>query len=249
MKTSASKPVLALVLPIYNEEEQLAASVSELCAYAEKELQAYDWRVIVGDNASTDRSPQIYAELEKTNSRLGHVRLEQKGRGRMLKKIWAEEPFDVSLYMDVDLSTRLKHVRPCVDAIAFNGYDLASGSRLKRGAKVVGRSLKREITSRGYIYIIRALAWSHLSDYQCGFKAVSKEAALRLLPLVEDPAWFFDSELLLLAEKGGFKIYEEPVYWQDDPGTTVNVYTTARDDLRGLARVVRERPWKNLKER
>ena len=119
-------------------------------------------------------------------------------------------------------------------------------ARLK-GAKVVGRSLKREITSRGYIYLIKALAWSHLSDYQCGFKAISKKAALELLPLVEDVTWFFDSELLLLAEKAGYRIYEEPVHWEDDPGTTVNVYTTARDDLMGLARVMRERPWRKLK--
>ena len=241
-------PVLALILPIYNEEEQLAESIARLCAYAEKTLADYDWRVIVGDNASTDRSPQIYATLEKENRRLGHVRLEQKGRGRMLKKIWMDESFDVSLYMDVDLSTGLEHIRACVEAIARHGYDLASGSRLRKGAKVVGRSLKREITSRGYIYLIKSLAWSQLSDYQCGFKAISKQAALRLLPLVEDPAWFFDSELLLLAEKSGFKIYEEPVHWTDDPGTTVNVLTTARDDIKGLVRVVRERPWKKLKD-
>lgn len=249
MNTTDKKTELALVLPIYNEEDQLAWSVGELCKYADKELGDYDWRVIVGDNASTDRSPEIYAGLEKENPRIGHVRLEQKGRGRMLKKIWLEEPFDVSMYMDVDLSTSLDHIKPCVDAIAHKGYDIASGSRLKKGAKVVGRSLKREITSRGYIFLIKAIAWSRLSDYQCGFKAISKTAAKKLLPLVQDTTWFFDSELLLIAEKSGFRIYEEPVYWKDDPGTTVNVVSTAKDDIKGLARVIRTRPWKQLRNK
>jgi len=247
MTKITKKPVLALILPIYNEEADLSGSVGTLREYASKELGAYDWRIIIGDNGSDDHSSEIYAVLEKDDSRVSHVRLEQKGRGRMLKKIWLEEPFDVSLYMDVDLSTRLSHIKPCVDAIAFSKFDIASGSRMKSGAKVIGRPLKREITSRGYIYLLKALAWSKLSDYQCGFKAISKKAALTLLPLVEDVTWFFDSELLLLAEKAGFKIFEEPVYWKDDPGSTVNVVTTAVDDLKGLGRVMRKRPWKALK--
>jgi len=247
MTTSKTKPVLLLILPIYNEEDQLAWSIGELSAYAEKKLTDYDWRIVVGDNASTDTSPHIYTDLEKTNPRLGHVRLEQKGRGRMLKKIWLDSPFDVSMYMDVDLSTRLEYIKPCVDAITHTGYDIASGSRTKKGAQVIGRSMQREITSRGYIYLIKALAWSRLSDYQCGFKAISKPAARKLLPLVEDPTWFFDSELLLLAEKAGLKIFEQPVYWKDDPGSTVNVVTTARDDIKGLTRVIRKRPWRQLK--
>lgn len=241
------KPNLILVLPIYNEEAQLAASIQKLDAYARQSLHPdYNWKIMVGDNGSTDRSPEIYQQLAQKNPRLDFRRIEQKGRGRMLKKIWLEVPFDIALYMDLDLSTDLPHIRRCVDAISQNGYDLAIGSRTKAGARVVGRSLKREITSRGYIYLVRLLAGSRLSDYQCGFKAISQAAARELVPHVQDLSWFFDTELLILAEKLRKRIHEEPVYWKDDPGSTVNITKTAIEDLKGLFRIRRQKRWRSL---
>jgi len=233
------------VLPIYNEEVQLAWSVETLYKFAAENLspEKYNWRIAVGDNASKDRSPEIAQELaKKYRGKVEHIRLEQKGRGRLLKKVWLDESFDYSLYYDVDLSTDLKHIPPMLKALD-EGSDLAIGVRLGAGAVVKQRKLFREITSRGYCAIVHVFGRSKLRDFQCGFKAITKQAALRYLPFVEDVTWFFDTELLLIAEHSGGKIYQEPVFWTDDPGTTVHVGKTARDDLEGLARVMRTKPW------
>ncbi|MBU6389356.1 glycosyltransferase [Patescibacteria group bacterium] len=240
------KPSLLLVLPIYNEETDLERSMRRLFAYANERLGGYNWRIMVGDNASTDRSPQIYRRLAEEDRRFTYLRIEQKGRGRILKKIWLEEPFDFSLYMDLDLSTDVQHIKQCVDKLATRDYQLCIGSRLMRGAKVIGRNLKREVLSRMYICIVKLMFPSKLSDYQCGFKGITKEAALLLLPHIEDPTWFFDSELLLLAERLGLPIYQEPVIWRDDPGSTVKIWKTATDDLAGLIRLRRTKPWKQI---
>jgi glycosyltransferase involved in cell wall biosynthesis len=241
-----SKPRLLLILPIYNEEQDLERSVRRLVHYAEHELGGYAWKVLVGDNASTDRSPEIYHRLQKEDPRVTFLRIEQKGRGRILKHIWLTQPYDVSMYMDLDLSTDLRHIKPCVDRLAEQGYDLAIGSRLRPGAKVTGRTPLREATSRGYVLITRLIAGSRLTDFQCGFKAIRQEAALRVLPAVLDTNWFFDTELLLTAEKAGLRIYEEPVHWEDDPGSTVHIGKTIREDLRGLLRVKRSQPWRSV---
>jgi glycosyltransferase involved in cell wall biosynthesis len=248
MAANASKKVLALVLPIYNEEVQLEQSVTTLVQFAQKNLADFDWRIIVGDNASTDSSAQIYQKLHQSMPEVTFRRLEQKGRGRMLKAIWLDEEFDLSLYCDIDLSTELEHIVPCIEALQF-GFDLAIGSRLKKGSEVHGRSLLREFTSRVYVALVRAVAGSKISDFQCGFKGITKDAALRYVPLVEDVTWFFDTELILLVEKSGGKIFEEPVVWRDDPGTTVHITKTAIDDLRGLRRILINKPWLQLKSK
>jgi glycosyltransferase involved in cell wall biosynthesis len=241
-------PHCLLVLPIYNEDLQLESSVRRLYAHATEHLSdGYDWEIVVADNASTDRSPEIYAKLAQELPKVRGVRLEQKGRGRMLKHLWMHQDFDVSLYMDLDLSTDLKHIRPSLDAITQKGFAISSGSRLLKESKVEKRTLKREVLSRGYIRLVRALAGSRISDFQCGFKAISKNAALQLVPLVEDTTWFFDSELLIIGEKAGFPIHQEPVHWIDDAGTTVHIWNTAVDDLVGLRRVMKNKPWHTLK--
>ena len=210
-----------LVIPCYNEERVLAESVERLRAWCVTNLAAYRWRIVVADNASTDGTPAVAQRLADENpGYVGYVRLEQKGRGRALKRAWLESGADAMCYMDVDLSTDLAMIAPLLRAVLEEGYDIAYGSRLAKSADIE-RSWKREINSRGYITLIKALFWTKFSDAQCGFKAITRDAAQALLPHVRNSEWFFDTELLVLAEKNGFRLKEVPVRWTEDPDTRV----------------------------
>ena len=156
---------------------------------------------------------------------MASLHIPQKGRGRALRAAWLASPADVLSYMDVDLSTDLAAFPPLIEAIASEGYDIAIGSRLARGADI-RRSLRREAISRGYNVMIKGLFFTRFSDAQCGFKAVSRRAVQELVPLIENNEWFFDTELLILAEKAGYRIKEIPVRWLEDPDTRVNVPKT-----------------------
>ncbi|MEI6462377.1 MAG: GtrA family protein [bacterium] len=242
-----AKPKLLLVIPIYNEEEQIESSMRKLYDYATSNLTDYDWKVLVGDNASKDKSPEIYQRLTKENpERFGYARVDKKGRGLNLKNVWLNEDYDYSIYMDCDLSTDIKSIKKMIDVLRNGQADLAIGSRLAKGAKVVGRRKLRELTSRVYVGIIKLLASTRITDYQCGFKSITKKWAMKVLPHVEDNTWYFDTELILLTEKSGHKIYEEPVFWTDDPGTTVKIWKTATDDLKGLNRTLKQKKWLEL---
>ena len=227
---------LDIVLPVYNEAHVLAGSVEQLGAYLRETAFPYDWRIVVADNASTDATLQVAHQLEDAHDDVAAVHLPQKGRGRALKKAWLESDAEALSYMDVDLSTDLSCLLPLADAVLKDGYDLATGSRMTRGSRIT-RSLRREMTSRGFIALIKLLFLSKLSDTQCGFKAITRPAARALLPLVENDEWFFDTELLLLAEKGGYRVKDVPVLWIEDPDSRVNVLKTVLEDLQGLARM------------
>ena len=164
------------------------------------------------------------------------MHLDQKGRGRALRRAWTEGDADIVSYMDVDLSTDLSAFPPLIDSLINSEYDVAIGSRLKKGSQVT-RGLKREFISRTYNLIIKLMFWHHFSDAQCGFKAVTRRAVRDIVPLIQDQAWFFDSELLLLAERMGYKVYEVPVKWADDPDSRVKIASTAWEDIKGLFRV------------
>lgn len=223
------------VIPVYNEEHVLAHSVGTLHAFLTEHLP-YDWRILIADNASTDGTLAVARELNARHKRVDFLHLDQKGRGRALRKAWLESDADVVSYMDVDLSTELAAYPPLIDAIVQEGFDLATGSRLARAAQTT-RSAKRELISRGYNLLIKAVLWTHFSDAQCGFKAVSRRAADVLVPLVENNTWFFDTELLVLAEKKGYRIKDLPVRWVEDPDTRVRLGSTIREDLAGLWRL------------
>lgn len=226
-----------IVIPVLNEEVALPVCLEKLYVFIERHPER-NWRVVVADNGSTDRTTEIASELVGRYRDLSVSRLDQRGRGRALKKAWSESDADVRLYMDVDLSTDLKALSPLVSAIADEGYEVAIGSRLTHGSEVVDRTLKREITSRGYNILIHLLfPFPGFKDAQCGFKAVSRRAADNLIPLIKDNAWFFDTELLLLAGKSGYGIKEIPVHWEDDPDTRVKIASTAWEDVKGLLRL------------
>jgi glycosyltransferase involved in cell wall biosynthesis len=170
--------------------------------------------------------------------RVRYLRLEQKGRGRALRKSWTESDADICSYMDVDLSTNLESFPPMIEALVGGGYDIGAGSRLMRGANTE-RSLKREVLSRTYNLMVKALFFTRFSDAQCGFKAVTRRAADVLIPAIEDNVWFFDSELLIIGEKCGYRILDVPVKWIEDLDTRVKIVPTAIDDIKGLLRVRR----------
>jgi cellulose synthase/poly-beta-1,6-N-acetylglucosamine synthase-like glycosyltransferase len=229
--------VVDVIIPVYNEELDLSASVLRLDRYLSQTFP-YDYRVVIADNASTDSTFEIARRLEDRHPHVRAVHLDAKGRGRALRQVWLDSDADVVAYMDVDLSTDLKALLPLVAPLVSGHSDLAIGSRLTRGSRVV-RGPKREFISRSYNLILKASLGASFSDAQCGFKAMRRDVADRLLPLVEDNNWFFDTELLVLAERAGLRIHEVPVDWIDDPGSTVNIVATALEDLRGVVRLLR----------
>jgi glycosyltransferase involved in cell wall biosynthesis len=238
-------PSLNVVLPAYNEQEEIRESVLTLARYLQDHLKDFDWEITVADNASRDRTYAIAQSLAAENPRIRAVHLRQKGRGRAVKHVWEKSKADILAYMDVDLSTDLKHLSPLVRSL-LRGYDIAIGSRNTSGARVYGRNPLRTITSKGYIFIIKLLFWVHFTDAQCGFKAVTKSVVRERVPAIVDNAWFFDSELLIVGEKSRYRIYEEPVTWIDNPGSTVRVLKTAWGDLKGLWRLFLHRPWRHV---
>lgn len=231
--------VVELVIPVYNEEADLERSVRRLRSYVDENLP-YATTITIADNASTDRTWAIAQRLCRELAGVRAIHLDQKGRGRALRTAWLMSRADVVGYMDVDLSTDLGALLPLIAPLVSGQSDVAIGSRLAHGAHVV-RGARREFISRAYNLILRVVLRARFSDAQCGFKAVRQPVAQALLPHVADNAWFFDTELLVLAQRAGLRIHEVAVDWVDDPGTTVNVGATARDDLRGVWRLVLHR--------
>ena len=230
-------PVLDIVIPVYNERAALANSVRRLHRYL-SESMPFSAQITIADNASVDDTPRIATQLADELPGVRVVRLEEKGRGRALHQVWTQSDATVLVYMDVDLSTDLAALAPLVAPLISGHSDLAIGTRLARGARVV-RGPKREIISRCYNLILKSTLSAKFSDAQCGFKAIRADVAAQLLPYVEDTGWFFDTELLVLAERSGLRIHEVPVDWVDDPDSRVDIVATAAADLRGIGRLLR----------
>jgi glycosyltransferase involved in cell wall biosynthesis len=225
-----------IVIPVYNEAHTLPPCLDRLLPFCRDRLTDYWWRVIIADNGSVDATYQVATDMRLLHpEEVTVVHLGRKGRGRALKRVWAESNAAIRAYMDVDISTDLESLPTLLNAIR-DGHDLATGSRLAKGARTT-RSVKREVISRSYNLIIKTAFRNRFSDAQCGFKAISRRVAEELLPLVRDDNWFFDTELLLLAEKNGYRIADIPVTWAEDPDTRVKIAGTALEDLRGLARL------------
>ncbi|MCX4628935.1 MULTISPECIES: bifunctional glycosyltransferase family 2/GtrA family protein [unclassified Streptomyces] len=231
------EPVLDVVIPVFNEEQDLGPCVRRLHDHLTRTFP-YPFRITIADNASTDRTPEVAAGLAATVDGVRSTRLEEKGRGRALRTVWSHSEAPVLAYMDVDLSTDLNALLPLVAPLISGHSDLAIGTRLARSSRVV-RGAKREFVSRAYNLLLRSSLAARFSDAQCGFKAIRREVAERLLPLVEDSGWFFDTEMLVLAERAGLRIHEVPVDWVDDPDSTVHIVSTATEDLKGMWRVGR----------
>ena len=225
-----------IVVPVYNEEQSLGGSVDRLQRYLSGHFPL-TWLITVADNASTDNTWGIACRLAKEMEGVRALHLPEKGRGRALRAVWLQSNAAVVAYMDVDLSTDLAALLPLVAPLITGHSDVAIGTRLAEGARVV-RGPRRELISRAYNLVLRTALRSSFSDAQCGFKALRADVARRLVPLVEDNDWFFDTELLVLAERNGLRIHEVAVDWVDDPGSTVDVVQTAKEDLKGVVRMM-----------
>ncbi|MFE2756863.1 glycosyltransferase [Actinosynnema sp. NPDC059335] len=237
MTTLTTTTVLDVVVPVHNEERDLAPCVRALHADLTRTFP-YPFRITIANNASTDGTRAVADALTRELPGVTAVHLAEKGRGRALKAVWGASDAAVLAYMDVDLSTDLAALAPLVASLTSGHSDLAIGSRLARGARVV-RGPKREFISRCYNLILHGALATRFTDAQCGFKAIRADVARRLLPHVEDTGWFFDTELLVLAERAGARIHEVPVDWVDDPDSRVDIVSTAVADLKGVARVAR----------
>ena len=225
-----------IVVPVFNEQAVLARSIRRLHDHLTDHMP-FEWRIVVADNASTDQTARIAAALAADLPGVELLQLPEKGRGRALRAAWLASDAEVVCYMDVDLSTDLRALLPLVAPLVSGHSDVAIGTRLHRGSQVV-RGAKRELISRSYNHLLRLTLGARFSDAQCGFKAMRTSAARQLLPAVRDEAWFFDTELLMLAQREGLRIHEVPVDWVDDPDSRVDIVRTALDDLRGIARLL-----------
>jgi putative flippase GtrA len=235
--SSAATAVLDVVVPVYNEERDLGTCVRRLHAHLTATFP-YPFRITVADNASTDGTLAVAATLAASLAGVEVLHLTEKGRGRALRAAWDASDAPVLAYMDVDLSTDLNALLPLVAPLLSGHSDVSIGTRLARGSRVV-RGAKRQFISRSYNLLLRGTLQVGFSDAQCGFKAIRKDVAEQLLPLVEDTGWFFDTELLVLAQRAGLRIHEVPVDWVDDPDSRVDIVSTAVADLRGIARLGR----------
>lgn len=233
-----------VVVPVYNEQHALPRSIPTLRDFLLSDTFPYEWKIIIADNASIDETPAVGRNLAQCfPGEVEYLRIERKGRGYALKKTWGGSAAAAMSYMDVDLSTELAAFPSLVKAVIQDGYGVATGSRLK-GKSRTTRSFRRTTLSRGYNTLIKATFWTRFSDAQCGFKAISREVATNVLPLIQDNNWFFDTELLILAEKMGYRVKDIPVEWVEDPDTRVKIGATVSEDLRGLWRMRTGRPWR-----
>jgi glycosyltransferase involved in cell wall biosynthesis len=224
-----------VVVPVYNEERDLGPSIRRLHEFL---ATAFPFRAVItiADNASRDGTLAVAERLAAELPGVRVVHLDAKGRGRALRAAWLKSDATVVAYMDVDLSTDLKALLPLVAPIVSGHSDLAIGSRLARGARTK-RGPKRELISRAYMLILRLALGAGFTDAQCGFKAVRASVARDLVPRIEDQTWFFDTELLILAQRAGLRVHEVPVDWTDDPDSRVAIMRTAIDDLKGVVRL------------
>lgn len=231
----STTPTVDVVVPVYNEERDLGPNITRLHAFLTTQFP-FPAVITIADNASRDGTLAIAERLAAEMAGVRVLHLDAKGRGRALRAAWLASEATVVAYMDVDLSTDLKALLPLVAPIISGHSDLAIGSRLARGARTK-RGPKREFISRAYMLVLRLALGARFTDAQCGFKAVRASVARDLIPRIEDQTWFFDTELLILAQREGLRVHEVPVDWTDDPDSRVAIVRTALDDLRGVIRL------------
>ena len=229
-----------IIVPVYNEEKCLATNIEKLRQFLIESMSSYSCRIVIVDNGSIDGTLAIAGDLSALHPEVTFMHLELSGRGRALREAWKKSLADIVSYMDLDLSTELSDFPRLIRAIDLDGYDIAIGSRHLPGSRVK-RSFKRASLSGSYNLLIRAMFHTAFHDAQCGFKALRREVASELIPLVKDQAWLFDTELLILAEKRGYRIKEIPVTWTEDTASTVNIGQTVAEAIKCLLRLRKSR--------
>ncbi len=217
------RPQVEVVVPVRNEECDLGPSIRRLHGFLRGDFP-FSAQITIADNGSTDGTWPLAVALSEEYPGVRALRIDQAGRGRALHAVWGSSDADVLAYMDVDMSTDLNALLPLVAPLLSGHSDLAIGTRLARSARVV-RGPRREFISRSYNLLLHAALGTRFSDAQCGFKAIRADRAAVLLPLVQDNGWFFDTELLVLAERAGLRVHEVPVDWIYDPDSHVSTFS------------------------
>jgi glycosyltransferase involved in cell wall biosynthesis len=232
-----------IAIPVLNEEKDLTPNVETVLAFLnEPYFGDFRLQLVIADNGSTDQTPAIGKALVLRHpDRLRYVRLEQKGVGRALKRVWNESTADIVGYFDVDLATDLNHLPEALAVCARQGADLVYGTRLHRQSVVRGRTLKREITSRVFNTLVRFYLGTRFSDGMCGFKFLRRAiwGPLQQAGAVND-GWFFSTELLATAEWMGYRLYELPVRWTDNSDSRVKLVRLSLQYLEAM-RVLKKR--------
>lgn len=229
------KETVDIVLPVYNEEKDLRKSVEHLIGFLrENNPHGYDYQIIIADNNSTDSTPTIGTKLQDDYDIVKYHYIPRKGRGFALHEVWDASTADVISYMDIDLSTDLRALDDLITPLILNKADVSYGSRLSQTSKVKGRKVSREILSRGYNFLLKSVLSAQFNDAQCGFKALRNDAWKELSPQITDNEWFFDTELLYVAQQEQYRLNDVPVFWTDDPNSTVHVGSTVIKDLIGM---------------
>ncbi len=236
--STSGEVVVDLVVPVYNEAASLARQVRRLHRALQRTLPL-SWRIVIADNGSIDETPRVADRLAAELPGVAVLHLAAKGRGRALRAAWLRSDAQVVAYTDVDLSTNLAALYPLVASVLSGYAEIAIGSRLLPGSRTT-RGPKREFISRTYNRLLHLLLGARFRDAQCGFKALRRDVATALVPEVADQAWFFDTELLIRAERHGLRVVELPVEWVDDPDSRVDIVRTAVEDLRGVRRLLRQ---------
>lgn len=234
-----SGPALTVdvVIPVLNEAHVLAKSVATVREFLQKNLP-HRWRLVIVDNGSSDGTDRVAQELTQQHDDVAFVHLDQRGRGRALRVAWMQSTADIVSYMDVDLSTELAALLRAVRALTEESYDIAIGSRLMRESRTK-RSFKRETISRTYNVFVKFMLGTRFSDAQCGFKVLTRQVVEKIVPQIKDQSWFFDTEMLVLAERQGYRIKDLPVKWDEDDDSRVKIVSTAWDDIKGVFRLRR----------
>jgi len=236
MTSEQTKPHVSLVIPVYNDREALEKAVPAASAALAVICDKYE--VIIAEDASTDGSCEYAARLANENPHIIHMhRDERGGRGSALALAAEQALYDIYVYFDVDLATDIKHLKSLIYAIS-QGCDIATGSRLLPASDIT-RTAGREIKSRGYNFLVRTLLQSKVHDHQCGFKAFNRQKLLSLLPEVHDTHWFWDTEVLVLGQRAGYKTCEMPIHWRESSGTTVK-----QSDVFVMGRSILELWWR-----
>ncbi|MCS6930368.1 MAG: glycosyltransferase [Saprospiraceae bacterium] len=234
-----------VTIPVLNEAATLQRQVSILHQFLCDHFPARQrqWKIIIADNGSTDATPELARELSRKLPEVTLVRVPEKGVGLALKTSWLQSEADIVGYMDLDLATDLHHFIQAYNALATEGYDLVYGTRLHPRAKVIGRTLKREVTSRVFNFIVRHYLGTHFSDGMCGFKWLKRTHVPALIAGgAVSNGWFFSTELLAVAEWQGLNICELPIRWTDDANSKVNIPKLAYEYLKAMVILKRQKP-------
>jgi glycosyltransferase involved in cell wall biosynthesis len=227
-ETKLKSPVeVSIVLPAYNEAGALEAAVEKVSRALNEFARSYE--IIIAEDGSTDGTDKLADALVMKYSFVKHVHGEKRlGRGTAMKNAFKKSSGEMLVYMDLDLATDLKRLKPLVDAVEYEGYDFATGSRMLSESKVE-RSRTRQITSKSYNFLVRAMLGSKVKDHQCGFKAFRREPLIQLLDEVTARHWFWDTEIIVRAFRKGYKIKEIPVEWKGGRETKVKLLKDSFD--------------------